>query len=504
VEDYRSHFSPALSRPQNRDSGHLNSRTDGNQPRTETFYYDNLHRLDYSQLDGVTNLDLSYDAVGNISYKSDVGSYSYGTSRIHAATAAGGTAYAYDANGNIQTRGGASVTWTPSNKPRSIGNGNYTSAFEYNADDQYWKQTATYSNGTETSTYLGGLMEIVSNSATGITAWRHHISAYGRTVAIYSRGSNGANNTNYPLIDHLGSTDAITNDAGAVIVRESFGPFGNRRGSGWSASPSSGDWTTIANSTRRGFTAHTMLDNLTLIHMNGRVFDPVVGRFVSADPIIDGETNPQGWNRYSYVKNNPLSFTDPTGYKCEVRNKAPTDVSEYVCTVDGMPEKPSKELLDAKRTLEARYSALVNKLVNSPLKVVTVKDGKGGMFTTTTLDVAKDLIDRRVEMTDKKPVTKDGQVSNAGAGTSIKPVDGVVTRYTVVYPRGYAPVSPYRLADRDSIHVQLVLTHEALHQSGGESAFISIPREDPEHAEWNAAHQPGYTDAARQILGVTK
>jgi RHS repeat-associated protein len=58
-----------------------------------------------------------------------------------------------------------------------------------------------------------------------------------------------------------------------------------------------------------------MLDNLSLIHMNGRVFDPVIGRFVSADPFIDVEVDAQGWNRYSYVKNNPLSFTDPTGFQ---------------------------------------------------------------------------------------------------------------------------------------------------------------------------------------------
>ena len=51
-----------------------------------------------------------------------------------------------------------------------------------------------------------------------------------------------------------------------------------------------------------------------LIHMNGRVYDPVIARFVSADPFIDGIANPQGWNRYSYVGNNPLSYTDPTGY----------------------------------------------------------------------------------------------------------------------------------------------------------------------------------------------
>lgn len=297
--------------------GNLSSRQDLNQSLTETFFYDNLHRLDYSQLNGSTNLDLSYDATGNITYKSDVGNYLYSSSRLHAVTAAGGNSYSYDANGNLQAKNGAAVTWTASNKPRTISNGTYTSTFDYTADDQYWRQIATHSNGTETSYYIGGLLEIVSNSASGITAWRHQIKANGRTVAVYTRGSNSVNNVIYPHTDHLGSTEAITDDSGAVVVRESFTAFGKRRGSAWTGVPTSGpgsDEEHIANSTRRGFTGHTMLDNLGLVHMNGRVYDPDIGRFLSADPNIDGPLDTQGWNRYSYVKNNPLSFTDPSGY----------------------------------------------------------------------------------------------------------------------------------------------------------------------------------------------
>jgi RHS repeat-associated protein len=51
-----------------------------------------------------------------------------------------------------------------------------------------------------------------------------------------------------------------------------------------------------------------------LIHMNGRIYDPLIGRFLQADPIIQEPYNLQNYNRYSYVMNNPLAFTDPTGY----------------------------------------------------------------------------------------------------------------------------------------------------------------------------------------------
>jgi RHS repeat-associated protein len=57
-----------------------------------------------------------------------------------------------------------------------------------------------------------------------------------------------------------------------------------------------------------------MLDNLNLTHMNGRVYDQMLGKFLSADPFIPEPLNTQSYNRYSYVFNNPLSFTDPSGF----------------------------------------------------------------------------------------------------------------------------------------------------------------------------------------------
>jgi RHS repeat-associated protein len=60
-----------------------------------------------------------------------------------------------------------------------------------------------------------------------------------------------------------------------------------------------------------------MLDDLGLVHMNGRIYDPLLGRFLSADLIVDGPGDLQGYNRYSYVKNRPLSLTDPSGFASE-------------------------------------------------------------------------------------------------------------------------------------------------------------------------------------------
>ena len=79
----------------------------------------------------------------------------------------------------------------------------------------------------------------------------------------------------------------------------------------------------------RGYTGHEMLDNVELIHMNGRVQNPLWGRMLSPDPVLADLELPQGLNPYSYVGNNPGSWTDPTGFAwCE---------DDYNCTVYGWP-----------------------------------------------------------------------------------------------------------------------------------------------------------------------
>ena len=77
--------------------------------------------------------------------------------------------------------------------------------------------------------------------------------------------------------------------------------------------------------TRRGFTDHEHLDKAEIIHMNGRVYDYNVGRFLSVDPVIQSPTNSQSMNPYSYIMNNPMAGTDATGYSCESNTHACAD-----------------------------------------------------------------------------------------------------------------------------------------------------------------------------------
>lgn len=106
-------------------------------------------------------------------------------------------------------------------------------------------------------------------------------------------------------------------------MRESFNAYGQRRGTAWSGSPSAGDITTINGLTRRGYTGHEMLDSTALVHMNGRVYDPIIARFVSADPSHDAALGTQAWNRFAYVGNNPLSRVDPSGFESRGPGRRP-------------------------------------------------------------------------------------------------------------------------------------------------------------------------------------
>lgn len=305
------------------DNDNLVQRQDLNRALTEEFRYDALDRLDDSRRNGVINLDLSYDPIGNISWKSDVcptsaPCYTYHATRKHAVTAAGGQAYAYDANGNMTSRGGASISWTSDNLPNTISHANGNSSqFWHGPVGNRWKQLASNSDTTETTIYAGELMEKVTRA--GVTTWRHYVLAPTGTAALHLRYSNGTPTaTRYLTHDHQGSVDKLLNSAGKILVAMSFDAFGRRRGANWSGTPTASELAVIAAHTRDGYTGHEHLDNLDLIHMNGRVYDPRIGRFISADPYVQEPFLGQSLNRYSYVWNNPLSLVDPSGFDPEL------------------------------------------------------------------------------------------------------------------------------------------------------------------------------------------
>src|SRR5690606_32519949 len=108
--------------------------------------------------------------------------------------------------------------------------------------------------------------------------------------------------------DHLGSVEVITSETGAAVAYMSFDPWGQQRDPDWSEPGGN----LAAAPGNLGYTGHESITEVGLIHMNGRVYDPVLGKFLSADPNVQFEKSVTAYNRYSYVSNNPLKYTDPS------------------------------------------------------------------------------------------------------------------------------------------------------------------------------------------------
>src|SRR5690606_31789869 len=163
-------------------------------------------------------------------------------------------------------------------------------------------------------------------------------------------GSAGTIKTRYLHKDHLGSITVITDESGNEVESFSFDPWGKRRAMSLTQLQSIlGNWSSLNNyqkgnltipaltltsaTTHKGFTGHNQLDGVNLIHMGGRVYDAEIGRFLSADPFVQDSTNLQALNRYSYVENNPLSYTDPSGY---LKNPLKSVVKAFKKVVKGV------------------------------------------------------------------------------------------------------------------------------------------------------------------------
>jgi RHS repeat-associated protein len=164
-----------------------------------------------------------------------------------------------------------------------------------------------------TTLYLADAMAsgVLAEKVTGLDVqWNNYLMVDRQLIGMVVERSDETTYTRYFHKDHLGSIAVITDEAGTVVERLSYDAWGRRRFPDGSDDPSG----SITSQTTRGFTGHEELGDVSLVHMNGRVYDPLLGRFGSPDPTTENPFSTQGWNRYSYVGNSPLNFTDPSGY----------------------------------------------------------------------------------------------------------------------------------------------------------------------------------------------
>lgn len=195
--------------------------------------------------------------------------------------------------------------------------------FWYDPDGQRFLGQETWqSSGTKTAitVYLGKFEEVIPASGGSYDlVQRTDLSDGVRHIRTRTTGGVYASRFEYVHRDHLGSVATVTDAAGALLNNKiPFDPFGGRRSQNWATDITTAELNTIRSNEderwSRGFTDHEMLNRTGFIHMNGRVYDPRIGRFVSADPIVQSPFHSQSYNRYSYVFGSPLTYTDPTGF----------------------------------------------------------------------------------------------------------------------------------------------------------------------------------------------
>ena len=144
------------------------------------------------------------------------------------------------------------------------------------------------------------------------------------TVAYDAKGAETGRRLDYLLSDHLGSVVAVVERTETSSGQSRWDVREERAFDPWDACRDPDTWRACATGSvlprddgapRCGFTGHETLGAMVLVHMNGRIYDPALGRFLQADPYVQSGSDLQGLNRYAYVLNNPLNAVDPSGYE---------------------------------------------------------------------------------------------------------------------------------------------------------------------------------------------
>ncbi len=284
-------------------NGNMLQRADVLHNLTEDFTYDNLDRLKTISLNNTLVSELTYTANGNIESKTELGLYNYG--------AKPNAVIGVEDPNHLISQELQNITYTSFDKIATLEEANYKLNLSYGPNDERKRSQLldAVSNALLCERiYLDGY----EKTTEGTNAYEiTYISAPTGLAAMYVK-QNGASqgNMHYVYTDNLGSITTLVDDNGNKL-NQSFDAWGNAR--------NPADWTTnnipnLPNWLYRGYTGHEHLKEFALINMNGRMYDPVLARFLSPDKLLQNPSNTQNYNGYSYVLNNPLKYTDLSGW----------------------------------------------------------------------------------------------------------------------------------------------------------------------------------------------
>ena len=277
-------------------TGNLTSRYYNEVGHTENFTYDNLNRL--TSYDGTA---VTYDDNGNITSKGDVGSFAYNTT---------GKPYAVSevTLNNPISVDQRYVSYYSFDRPSMITYTTRTATFTYNGNyDRVKMEKLVNSQPSLTRYYLGGCYELDVKPSGNMEKLYLMGGYYDAPVALVRK--NGTTSYYSILRDHLGSiTRVIAGNQSNIYGYDAWGRMRNFS-MGTLLIPEN----ETAPSLGRGYCGHEHLTGFGLINMNARLYDPMLGRFLSPDPYVQAPEHSQSFNRYSYCMNNPLIYKDTDG-----------------------------------------------------------------------------------------------------------------------------------------------------------------------------------------------
>lgn len=275
----------------------LTSRKDDRRNLEETFAYDGLNRLTQ-----INHHAVSYAPNGNLTSMGGVGEMKYGNKeRPYQLTD-------FYPVGNATMLREQQVKYTSFLCPAHITENGITASFEYKADDNRMRMTVKNGDATLlTRYYIGDCYE--QDVETGVERLYLGGDAYS-APAVYVK-ERGSWKIYYICRDHLGSITHVVNEDGTVKQELSYDAWGRLRNPETQEAYAPGSEPILF--LGRGYTGHEYLPWFGLVNMNARLYDPVLGRFLSPDPYVQMPDDTQSYNRYSYCMNNPLKYVDKNG-----------------------------------------------------------------------------------------------------------------------------------------------------------------------------------------------
>jgi RHS repeat-associated protein len=291
--------------------------------KNESFQYDDLYRLTTEVLNGNVENEYAYDKRGRITHNTEIGKYNYNLNNYQISKL----------NLNVtgkqlkDDRGFADVTYNSYKKAVNIHlENNERINFAYNL---FKERTAMYYGSEDedkmsrphrkyySSNKAVEIKHDVNNNTWEIFTYLDGDPYTANVVQknMFANGIDQGQDIYFLHRDYQATILAISDSSGELVEQRFFDAWGNLS----EVIDDSNTLTALSDGIPyplfldRGYTGHEHLQGVGLIHMNGRLYDAKLRRFLSTDNFVQNPYNTQNFDRYAYVLNNPLIYTDPSG-----------------------------------------------------------------------------------------------------------------------------------------------------------------------------------------------